>query len=747
MKKKLFLLWTLCIFCFSQLWADAGIWHSSINISVDGESAEYEITNNDKFEDNKFPIYIKTSASELKINSVRVDVWKDKNGNICNGTYNVTIKNESNYVVDLQLLDITWESEVTSEYGSLDQVWKNTVGAVIDLSKLSSGSYTLSVDGFMNGSQSNADDCDEKISDQTVSCLLIIRDDANNSDESFEETLLTSNMDGFVGYSVLGDQEWYWDSSRKYAKISGYKSGTNYLNEDWLVSKAFNLSKMQNATLSFTHIINYAVDMSSEQTLLVSTNYVQGTNPTTATWTQLSGFTYPNGNSWNEAESGEISIPTKLLKDNVSFAFKYTSTTSGSATWEVYNFKLKTSSEIKTPVYTIAVKSDNIDYGTVSGGGSYEEGTIVTITASAKEGYEFVRWNDKSTENPRQVTVTKDATYTAYFDKVEEDKPEYQDYYVSVEGKLGAALKTALNKVIKNHTDVGYKGLYDVYETSDDKNGQVWDMYSTCTWYHGNKKCGNYSNVCDCYNREHMIPQSWFNKQPPMVSDAFHIYPTDGKVNGIRSNHPHGETNASPIGGKALGKIGSSSVSGYSGTVYEPVDEYKGDIARTYFYFVTCYEDKLSGFDRNDVLTGNTYPSLTSWFYNLMLDWHREDPVSEKEIDRNEAVYKHQNNRNPFIDYPELAEHIWGNKKSEAFYFEPIEVDLDGLQMPKYEVVVNRNRVVVSGLNNNTLMLFDFSGRLLQMFETEGEIYEFGIENRGVYILRIDNAVHKLLIQ
>ena len=745
MKKKLFLLWILCLFCFSQLWADAGIWHSSINISVNGESAEYEITNNDKFGDSKFPIYIKTSASELKINSVRVDVWKDKNGNICNGTYNVTIKNASNYVVDMQLLDITWESEETSEYGSLNQVWKNTDGAVIDLSKLSLGSYTLSVDGFMNGSQSNADDCDEKIFDQTVSCLLIIGDDANNSDESFEETLLTSNMDGFVGYSVLGDEEWFWDTSRKYAKISGYMSGTNYDNEDWLVSKSFDLSKAQSATLSFTHIINYAVDMQAEQTLWVSTNYVQGTNPTTAAWTQLSGFTYPDGNSWNKAESGEISIPTKFLKDNVSFAFKYTSTTSGSATWEVYNFTLKASSEIKTPVYTIEVKSDNIDYGTVSGGGSYEEGTIITITASAKEGYEFVRWNDESIGNPRQVTVTKDATYTADFEKIEEDKPEYQDYYVSVEGKFGAALKTALNKVIKNHKDVGYGGLYEVYETADDKDGQVWDMYSTCTWYHGNKKCGNYySNVCDCYNREHTIPQSWFDERTPMKSDAFHVYPTDGKVNGLRSNYPHGETNASPIGGMALGKLGSSSVSGYSGTVYEPDDEYKGDIARTYFYFVTCYEDKLSGFDKNDVLTGDTYPSLTYWFYNLMLDWHREDPVSEKELVRNEAVYEHQKNRNPFIDYPELVEHIWGNKKSEAFYFNSTAID--DIEVVKYDVFVANGRISISNLNGEQITLFDLSGRMLYSTETSTSTYEFNVENRGVYILRINNSVMKIVV-
>ena len=252
---------------------------------------------------------------------------------------------------------------------------------------------------------------------------------------------------------------------------------------------------------------------------------------------------------------------------------------------------------------------------------------------------------------------------------------DVESYYSNAEGKSGASLKTALNKIIKNHIDVGYKGLWSIYKDTDYKDGQVLDMYSTCDWTYSSDQCGNYSNVCDCYNREHMIPQSWFNKQSPMVSDAFHIYPTDGKVNSIRSNYPHGETNASPIGGQALGKLGSSSVSGYSGTVYEPVDEYKGDIARTYFYFVTCYEDRLSGFDRNDVLTGDTYPSLTSWFYNLMLEWHREDPVSQKEIDRNEAVYKHQNNRNPFIDYPEMVEHVWGDKKSEAFHFNVVGGD------------------------------------------------------------------------
>lgn len=745
MKKKLFLLWMLSLFCFVQLWAEAGIWHSSINISVNGESVEYGITNSDAFVgDREFPICFTTSVSELKINSVTVDVWKDKKGNICGGEYNVTVVGASNYVFATQKLNITWESEETSEYGSLNQVWKNTEGAIIDVSTLSPGIYTLIVEGKMIGSLSNSDDCDDDFIDQTISCQFVLEDKLSE-----EEILLTTSMDGFVGYSVVGDQNWYWDDIFKFAKISGYKSGVNYANEDWLISKSFDLSGMSSATLSFTHIINYAVDMPSEQTLWVSTNYSQGENPNNATWSQLIGFTYPNGTSWNKVESGDIVIPYEYLKENVVFAFKYTSTTSGAATWEVYNFRLTTSGEVKIPIYEVTVMANNADYGIVSGGGNYEEGSVVTLTAIPSDGYQFIRWNDGVTENPRKVAVTEDVVYTAYFEEVE-DKPAYQDYYVDIEGKFGATLKTALNKIIKNHTDVSYSGLWRIYKETDYKDGKVWDMYSTCNWTYSSDQCGGggYSDVCDCYNREHMIPQSWFNKQSPMVSDAFHIYPTDGKVNGIRSNYPHGETNASPIGGKALGKLGSSSVSGYSGTVYEPDDEYKGDIARTYFYFVTCYEDKLSGFDKNNVLTGDTYPSLKSWFYNLMLDWHREDPVSKKEIDRNEAVYKHQKNRNPFIDYPELAEHIWGNKKSEAFYFNASSTtDVDALQMPKYDVVVTEGRISVSKLNGETISLFDLSGRMLYSSETTTSTYEFNVSQKGVYLLRINSSITKIIVQ
>ncbi len=245
-------------------------------------------------------------------------------------------------------------------------------------------------------------------------------------------------------------------------------------------------------------------------------------------------------------------------------------------------------------------------------------------------------------------------------------------YYNACEGKSGKTLLKALHSTISSHEDVGYSGLWDVYETSDVRaNGSVWDMYSTKEWVVGAERCGNYSGVGDCINREHAIPQSWFNEASPMKSDAFHVYPTDGKVNGQRSNYPHGEcANGSSLssknGVKPLGKLGTSTYPGYSGKVFEPDDEYKGDFARTYFYMATCYNDKIASWD-GAIIAGNDYPCYSSWAIELYLKWHRQDPVSQKEIDRNNAVYAHQKNRNPYIDYPDLAEHVWGNKTTESW--------------------------------------------------------------------------------
>lgn len=247
---------------------------------------------------------------------------------------------------------------------------------------------------------------------------------------------------------------------------------------------------------------------------------------------------------------------------------------------------------------------------------------------------------------------------------------EPSGYYKKAEGKSQKELLKQLCEIVGPHKNVGYNGLWNVYKDSDIRPGTnyYWDMYSTSKFREGQQKCGNYSHVGDCVNREHSFPKSWFKEGQPMVSDAFHIYPTDGKVNGQRSNFPYGEcangtTLPSCNGVDALGKLGKSTFPGYSGTVFEPVDEYKGDFARSYFYMAACYNDKIASWS-SPMLAGNSYPCYTTWAVNLLLKWNEQDPVSQKEIDRNNAVYKHQNNRNPFIDHPELAEYIWGDKQN-----------------------------------------------------------------------------------
>ncbi|PXY45938.1 endonuclease [Flavobacterium hydrophilum] len=244
-------------------------------------------------------------------------------------------------------------------------------------------------------------------------------------------------------------------------------------------------------------------------------------------------------------------------------------------------------------------------------------------------------------------------------------------YYSTATG-TGYTLKTQLYNIIKDHTNNGYAGLYTTYLTSDvdnfyENDGTILDMYSEnpsgtdpYNYTTGTtQRCGNYSVEGDCYNREHIIPQSVFNEQSPMVADAHFITPTDGKVNGIRSNYPHGTVNSATYTSQNGSKLGSSSVSGYSGTVFEPVNAFKGDIARMYFYFATRYENTVAGYSYA-MFDGSGNKVFTTAFLNVLLAWHTQDPVSAREIARNNAIYARQNNRNPYIDHPEYVNQIWG---------------------------------------------------------------------------------------
>ena len=240
-------------------------------------------------------------------------------------------------------------------------------------------------------------------------------------------------------------------------------------------------------------------------------------------------------------------------------------------------------------------------------------------------------------------------------------------YYQAADGKKGAELKTALCGIIYNRTERTYKQLWTDFQTTDKKeNGKVWDMYSNLReMTFVTDQAGNYKKEGDVYNREHSWPNSWFGGEvQPMYTDLHHLYPTDGFVNNKRSNYAFGETNGESYkSANDFSKLGACTYPGYTGTVFEPNDDYKGDFARTYFYMVTCYEEKLPDWFTNygtkegvsQTIDGSKYPGLRDWQLEMLMKWTKNDPVSaDKETPRNNAVYTIQNNRNPFIDYPGL---------------------------------------------------------------------------------------------
>ncbi|MEI8664383.1 endonuclease [Pseudoalteromonas sp. B28] len=256
--------------------------------------------------------------------------------------------------------------------------------------------------------------------------------------------------------------------------------------------------------------------------------------------------------------------------------------------------------------------------------------------------------------------------------------PTPTGYYVTAQGLSGYALKTELYNIIKDHNAQGYSAIWNFYDSSArdkyfENDNSILDMYSekpngsdSYNYTAVSDQCGNYSGEGGCYNREHSFPKSWFGGTiEPMNSDVHHIYATDGYVNSKRSNFPFGEVASASFTSTNGSKLGSAASSlNYSGTVFEPIDEFKGDFARAYFYMATRYENVIGTWQTkttssNAVLNGSSNQVFESWVVAMLLNWHNSDPVSQMELDRNQAAFEFQGNRNPYIDHPEFVEMIW----------------------------------------------------------------------------------------
>lgn len=278
-------------------------------------------------------------------------------------------------------------------------------------------------------------------------------------------------------------------------------------------------------------------------------------------------------------------------------------------------------------------------------------------------------------------------------------------YYNAADGKSDAQLKGTLKSIIRQHTVLAYgsgenSSWYCFYYSDRDTNTNLcMDMY--CDDWEPFTTPGEKVSGC---NIEHSFAKSWWGgSENDAYKDCYHLNPSNSTANSARGNYPLGnvETPTKTVGSLKIGKRHHDGLN-EDHFIWEPKDEYKGDFARAYFYMATCYGRDLNGnvpdlkayngwrLDNKDVgsryaMQNDTYLEFQDWEIEVLIQWHRQDPVSSKEIDRADAVNHFQHNRNPFIDYPCLAEYIWGNRKGEPVDFSKLKFtrDDDYLSLPE----------------------------------------------------------------
>lgn len=321
-------------------------------------------------------------------------------------------------------------------------------------------------------------------------------------------------------------------------------------------------------------------------------------------------------------------------------------------------------------------------------------------------------------------------------------------YYDNAVGKRSAELKSALFSIIRPHHQIEYYSSSSYFTntdwhpaTDDAPGGYFWDMYST-----------QKRTVWSGMNREHSLPKSWWSVAPETTvayTDLHNLYPSDEVANTAKSNYPLGE-----VVGKAdyddFVKVGQNgfkaTVNGttltYNGKVFEPADEYKGDFARDYMYVVTCYQDYANNWRslgvQSMLISGSTYPVFKDWAIALLLKWHRADSVSEKERNRNNVVYAIQNNRNPYIDHPELAEFIWGKYKGKVWKNDGVLPEDDVDFEVRLEPDKHRFRIVLTDLKNASYVVRNLYGYVVMSgaFTAEG-VLDLANEANGIYVLEV----------
>jgi endonuclease I len=305
----------------------------------------------------------------------------------------------------------------------------------------------------------------------------------------------------------------------------------------------------------------------------------------------------------------------------------------------------------------------------------------------------------------------------------------------------------------------------DIKRNFENTRDIIWDMYSDrgpgqnepYEYVYQTNQCGNYSIEGDCYNREHSFPQSWFvGGTYPMYSDINHLFPTDGWVNGLRGNFPFGEvttieaTAGNPTQNGSKRGTGAAVNFGYTGTVFEPINEYKGDFARAQFYMATRYESQIASWQNNgnanEVLNGTSYQSYDDWYIKLLYKWHLQDPVSDKERARNDSVYVVQNNRNPFIDNPQWVFDVWNctGLLSTTSVNDVMRLPANAVRLhPNPSINTNVTLKLEKAFNQNIILqVLDVMGRVIKQQIIPGGQTIITMEcknmNKGLYFIKIN---------
>ena len=325
-----------------------------------------------------------------------------------------------------------------------------------------------------------------------------------------------------------------------------------------------------------------------------------------------------------------------------------------------------------------------------------------------------------------------------------------QDYYAEAINLAGDDLKEALHQIIANHIPYPYTSsstdTWDILQDSDqdpENNNNILLVYTNRSQDKGYRDgSGNYSQYengngtqSNSWNREHIWPKShgFPNQDDIAYRDVHNLKPCDRSVNASRGvkDFDNGGNNHD----EAL-----SCLTDFDS--WEPADFVKGDVARILFYMVVRYDPGYNNYNETfdlelvDYTTPDNFDPILGKLSTL-LEWHVLDPVDDFEVNRNEVIYSYQQNRNPFIDHPELVDYIWGENNNQNWSgslntYNP-ELEMNNI----YPNPTNGIIYLPENFVNNNYEVLDLNGKIL----TTGKINQTRILNfdleKGVYFLKI----------